>query len=84
MKKITDAEEIKAKGIEYCRMQHKQSKKDRKHYGHCRNCPLHICIDSNGLIHAAVMDFSDFVENYNLMISELRKMPKEEKCDNEH
>lgn len=81
MKKITDVEEIKAKGIEYCRMQRELYKKNRrpKHIGYCKNCPLHICIDYKGHIHAAVMDFSDFVENYNLMISELRKMPKEEK-----
>jgi len=77
MRKIIDAEEIKEKGIKYCQMQHKRDKEKR--FGNCKNCPMHICIDHNGLIHVSSMDFSDFVENYNFMISELRKMTKEEK-----
>ena len=77
MKRITDAEEIKAKGIEYCKRRHKLTWKNHKRIGYCKNCPLHVCIDYKGHIHAAVMDFSDFVEGYNLMISELKKMTKE-------
>lgn len=77
MKRILNAGEIKEKGIEYCQMQHKLYEKNRKHIGYCRNCPLHVCIDYKGYIHADVMDFSDFVEGYNLMISELKKMTKE-------
>jgi len=73
MKRITNAEEIKAKGIKYCQRQHKLYKKNRKHIGYCRNCPLHICIDYKGHIHAAVMDFSDFAYDYNLMIKEIFK-----------
>lgn len=75
MRKIIDCDEIKEKGIKYCQMQHKRGKERR--FGSCKTCPLHICIDHNGLIHVSVMDFSDFVENYNLMISELSKMTKE-------
>lgn len=84
MKRILNAGEIKEKGIEYCKMQRELYKKNRrpKHIGYCKNCPLHICIDHNGLIHAAVMDFSDFVEGYNLMISELKKMTKEAADEN--
>lgn len=75
MKRILNSGEIKQKGIEYCEMMHKKS--ITEHTSYCRLCPLHVCIDYKGHIHAAVMDFSDFVEGYNLMISELKKMKKE-------